>query len=162
MPKPQAEILADFRLKHAEVYGKAPGPNFWGALQKVTLILAMIDEHEVMNDFPDGAPAALNPYFPETAGQFKETVLFRNGLQAFQEYNANEDRIWSAAGDPRVDGRPNLYRFQTFESDAAVFVLNARSFRDEPIPAGPARQLTHRGYSPRPSRPAAPCSANRS
>lgn len=80
VPEPQAEALADFRLRHAEVYGKAWGPNFWGALQKVALILAPIDDPEVMNDFAGGAPAALDPRFPETAGLIDETELFRDGL----------------------------------------------------------------------------------
>ncbi|MCS6921289.1 MAG: ExeM/NucH family extracellular endonuclease, partial [Elioraea sp.] len=135
VPKPQAETLAEYRLKHAEVYGKAPGPNFWGELQKVTPILATIDDHEVINDFSGGAPAASDPRFPETTGLINETELFRNGLRAFQEYNAIEDRLWSGTGDARVDGRYDLYRYQTFGSDAAVFVLDARSFRDGPIAA---------------------------
>ncbi|WP_198669059.1 ExeM/NucH family extracellular endonuclease [Elioraea thermophila] len=135
VPKPQAETLAEYRLKHAEVYGKAPGPNFWGALQKVTPILATIDDHEVINDFSGGAPASSDPRFPETTGLINETELFCNGLQAFQEYNAIEDRVWSGTGDARVDGRYDLYRYQTFGSDAAVFVLDARSFRDAPIAA---------------------------
>ena len=135
VPKPQAETLGEFRAKHAEVYGKAPGPNFWGALQKVTPILATIDDHEVTNDFSGGAPAASDPRFPETTGLINETALFRNGLQAFQEYNAIEDRLWSGTGDARFDGRYDLYRAQTFGSDAAVIVLDARSFRDAPIAA---------------------------
>ncbi len=48
-------------------------------------LLATIDNHEVMNDFAGGAPAASDPRFPENAGLINETELFRDGLQASQE-----------------------------------------------------------------------------
>jgi hypothetical protein len=37
---------------------------------------------------------------------------------------------WAATGDARFDGRPDLYRQRQFGRDAALFVTDARSFRD--------------------------------
>ena len=35
---------------------------------------------------------------------------------------------------PRFDGAPNLYRSQSYGSDAAIFIPDARSFRDQELP----------------------------
>ena len=40
----------------------------------------------------------------------------------------------TVGGDGRMDGEHKLYRHRTFGSDAAIFLLDARSFRDVPIP----------------------------
>jgi myo-inositol-hexaphosphate 3-phosphohydrolase len=64
-----------------------------------------------------------------------ETPLYQNGLQAFEEWNALAPATWSGTGDPRMDGKPDLYRARSYGKDAAVFVLDARSFRDAPLPA---------------------------
>ncbi len=61
-----------------------------------------------------------------------------------------------------MDGRPDLYRFQTFASDAAVFVLDARSFRDEPIPALTGAPADPPRFLAEAFGPGAPCSADRS
>ncbi len=63
-----------------------------------------------------------------------QTQIYANGLQAFGEYNAIAESTWSRTGDPRFDGRPNLYRYRTFGNDAAMFLLDARSFRDKELP----------------------------
>lgn len=131
--KPQAETLSEFRLKHSEVYSSRYGLNTWAGLQAVTPIYAMIDDHEVTNDFAGGAPAGSDPRFIETAGLINETQLYRNGLQAFTEYNAIQPYIYPVAGDPRTDGRPDLYRMQRFGDVAAMFMLDARSFRDKEL-----------------------------
>jgi len=132
--KPQAETLVDYRLKHAEVYSDHAGLNAWADLQAHTPIYAMIDDHEVTNDFAGGAPASGDARFFETEGLINQTILFNNGLQAFGEYNAIRDLYLDAIGDPRTDGVPDLYRFRTFGNDAAFMMLDARSFRDEELP----------------------------
>lgn len=133
--QPQAMTLAEFRAKHAEVYGDNPGPNYWAELQRSVPILSAIDDHEVTNDFAGGAPAASDPRFGETTGLVNETMLYRDALQAFGEYNAIEERRVVAPGDARADGRPDLYRSVSYGSDAAVLVLDARSFRDAELTA---------------------------
>jgi hypothetical protein len=71
----------------------------------------------------------------DTNGTYlNETLLYRNGLQAFVEYNPLAETRWSAPSDPRTDGRPNLYRARRFGSDAALFLIDARSFRDAELP----------------------------
>lgn len=64
-----------------------------------------------------------------------ETTLYANGIQTFEEWNPLEPAVWSGTGEPRFDGKPDLYRARTYGQDAAVFVLDARSFRDAPLPA---------------------------
>jgi phosphodiesterase/alkaline phosphatase D-like protein len=44
--------------------------------------------------------------------------------------------------DPRTAGKPKLYRYRTFGSDAAIFVLDARSFRDTEVPGIAFDQVT--------------------
>lgn len=135
VPLPQCLSLADFRAKQAEVYSARFGLNALADLHAGTAILAVIDDHEVTNDFAGGAPPASDPVFAgDPAPYINQTQLFDAGLQAFAEYNAIEDLRWSGTGDPRVDGVRNLYRARTYGRDAAVFVLDARSFRDEGLP----------------------------
>jgi phosphodiesterase/alkaline phosphatase D-like protein len=139
--KNQAETLAEFRAKHAENYGTRFENNFWAALRSATSILATIDDHEVVNDFAGGATPASDPRFAAQAGRLiSDTPLFTNGLQAFQEYNPIRDEFYGDTGDPRTAKRRKLYRFRTYGSDAAVFVLDTRSFRDQPVP--PLTQFT--------------------
>lgn len=133
--KPQAETLQDYRLKNAEVYSKRYGANSWAALQTFTPVFATIDDHEVTNDFAGGAPAASDPRFGETTGLINETQLYRNGLRAFTEYNAIATQTLPVIGDARSDGRPDLYRARRFGDVAAMFMLDARSFRDQELPA---------------------------
>lgn len=133
--KPQTESLDDFRRKHAEVYSRRDGMNSWAALQTFTPIYAMIDDHEVINDFAGGAPANSDARFATTSGLINATPLYRYGLQAFTEYNAIQARSYPVVGDARTDGRPDLYRTQRFGNIAALFMLDARSFRDQELPA---------------------------
>ncbi|MBK9128690.1 MAG: alkaline phosphatase D family protein [Phycisphaerales bacterium] len=136
VPIPQCLTLTDFRLKHAEVYSARFGLDAWGDAHAATPVLAMIDDHEVTNDFIGGAPPASHPLFAGDPAPFiNQTQLFRRALQAFIEYNAVEDLVWSEPNDPRLDGVSKLYRSRTYGRDAAVFLLDARSFRDPGLPA---------------------------
>ncbi len=64
-----------------------------------------------------------------------DSALYENGLQAFQEYNPINDKFYGATGDDRTANERQLYRYNTFGSDAATFTLEARSFRDQELPA---------------------------
>lgn len=129
----QAETLEEYRLKHSEVYGDRSGLNTWSDLRASTSILATIDDHEVINDFAGGAPAASDPRFDTSKGLVNDTQLYENGLQAFQEYNPLRDEFYTE-GDARTVGERQLYRSNTYGNDAATFVLDARSFRDAELP----------------------------
>jgi len=132
--KGQAETIPEYRAKHQEVYsGDRFGVNNWAKLRSHTSILATIDDHEVINDFSGGENAINDPRFPETQGLINDTVLFENGLQAFQEYNPLRDEFYNNTTDPRVVGERKLYRYNTYGSDGAVIVLDNRSFRDAPL-----------------------------
>jgi alkaline phosphatase D len=137
---PQARTLEEYRAKNMEVYSTQFGINTWADLQASTSIVATIDDHEVTNDFAGGALASSDGRFDVPPGNpdalINETELYQNGLQAFQEYNAIEERLYvSVPGlpDQLTDGRPDLYRVWAWGDTAAFFLLDARSFRDEEL-----------------------------
>jgi phosphodiesterase/alkaline phosphatase D-like protein len=135
IPPLAATTLDEFRLAHDEVYSSHHGFDFLAELQARTPILSVIDDHEVINNFAGGAPPSSDPRFAGQPGDFiNETPLFENGLQAFKEYNAIEDRTYSGTGEDRFDGAPDLYRYNTYGSDAAIIMTDARSFRDAELP----------------------------
>jgi hypothetical protein len=90
----------------------------------------------VTNDFAGGATCASDARFtcPSPTTLINNSELFRNGMQVFREYNPIRNERYGATGDARTDGQPRLYRYRTFGSDAALFVLDARSFRDAELP----------------------------
>jgi phosphodiesterase/alkaline phosphatase D-like protein len=142
IPPPAATTLDEFRLKYDEVYSSHHGFDFLAELQARTPILSVIDDHEVVNDFAGGAPPGSDPRFAGQPADFiNETPLYQNGLQAFKEYNAIEDRTYSGTGEDRFDGAPDLYRYNTYGSDAAIIITDARSFRDAELP-GPANPFS--------------------
>lgn len=127
VPVPQATTLDEYRAKHVENYQPTHGIDPWGELAASTATFSMIDDHEVTNDFDGGA-------FDAVTGWYNQGSLYVNGLQAFVEHNAIVPSTWPTLGDPRVDGRPNLYRSFQWGRDAATFMVDARSFRDASLP----------------------------
>lgn len=141
VPPPAAATLEEFRLEHNDVYSSHLGFNWLAELQATTSVLSAIDDHEVTDDFAGGASPSSDPRFTGQPGDFiNETPLYANGLQAFNEYNAIESRTYSGTGNDLFDGAPDLYRYNTYGSDAAIIMLDARSFRDPELPA-PANPL---------------------
>lgn len=136
VPVTQAKTLTEYRQKHAEVYSENLELNTLVDLRRNTALFAVIDDHEVTNDFAGGAPVASDARFTDTSGLINDSTLFETGLQAFHEYNPIRQEFYgTVGGDGRMDNERKLYRYRTFGSDAALFVLDTRSFRDTPIPA---------------------------
>jgi phosphodiesterase/alkaline phosphatase D-like protein len=133
VPLTQTMTITDFRKKHNEVYGEHQSRNSWAEVQASTSVLAVIDDHEVINSFAGGATADTDPRFPETVGLINDTALFENGIQAFNEYNPIATQIYSTTGDARTDGEVSFYRYRAYGSDAAILMLDARSFSDASI-----------------------------
>ncbi|MFM8330577.1 MAG: alkaline phosphatase D family protein [Candidatus Methylumidiphilus sp.] len=133
----QAQTLAEYRNKHAEVYSAKGGLNGLADLRQSTALFATIDDHEVTNDFAGGADVSTDAHFnADPAGtRINDSTLYNNGLQAFQDYNPTRADTYGATGDARTAGETKLYRNQNFGSDAALMVLDARSFRDQELPA---------------------------
>ncbi|MEA5545942.1 alkaline phosphatase D family protein, partial [Limnoraphis robusta CCNP1324] len=103
-----------------------------------TPILASIADHEVTNDFSGGAPAASDPRFGGPEPFINETPLYTNGIVAFHEWHPIDVETYGATGSPPTDGQRTLYRSRWYGSDAAIHVLDARSFRDAGLtPADP-------------------------
>ncbi|HEX2905523.1 MAG TPA: alkaline phosphatase D family protein [Phototrophicaceae bacterium] len=135
VPLGQATTLEEYRRKHNEGYSVRNGLNTWAALRASTAVLATIDDHEVTNDFAGGAAPATDPRFAASPAEFiNDTELYETGLQVFQEYNPLRDEFYGDTGDARTTDERKLYRYQTYGGDAAVFLLDARSFRDAEIP----------------------------
>jgi alkaline phosphatase D len=134
VPLPSLTELADFRRKHSEVYAERLGVPSLADLRAATAYFTTIDDHEVINDFAGGAPAGSDNRFDTNGVFLNQSLLYRAGLQAFVEYNPIVESNWSAPADPRTDGRPKLYRASRFGSDAAMFLIDARSFRDAGLP----------------------------
>lgn len=148
VPLPQATTLGEFRAKHNEVYSTRFGLNTLADLRASTSVLSMIDDHEVTNDFAGGAHPSSDPRFAGQAGNFiNETQLYSTGIQAFHEYNPINTEVYGATGDPRTAGKSRLYRERGYGSDAAVFSIDARSFRDQGLPAAdPLNPLSVASY----------------
>lgn len=139
MPNSPAESLDEFRIKHNEVYSERAGTNRLADLRSSTAVLVVIDDHEVTNDFAGAAPVESDPRFDGTGVLINESALFTNGLTAFVEYNPIRFETYESMGDTRTDGKLKLYRRRDYGTDAAFFLLDARSFRDEALPGvGPS------------------------
>ena len=100
---------------------------------------------------------ASDPRFAGSTAEFiNDTPLYTNGLQAFEEYNPIREETYGDTGDPVTSGEAKLYRFNIHGSDAATFVLDARSFRDEnltpPNPLDPADVARYIGETFDPTR----------
>lgn len=133
IPIGQARTLAEYRAKHQEVYASHNGVNSFADLQRNVSIFSTIDDHEVINDFAGGALAANDPRFSATTGLINQTSLYKNGLQAFVEYNAIKNKRYPVIGDALTDSRPDLYRSQRYGLTAGFFILDSRSFRDQEL-----------------------------
>src|SRR5262249_55341317 len=135
LPKAQTTTLADYRIKQSEVYSARDGLNTLADLRQSTSVLAVIDDHEVTDNFAGGAPIGSDPRFSgNPTDLINDSALFENGTQAFQEYNPIRDEFYGATGHPRPAGERKLYRDNTYGQDAAVFTLDNRSFRDKELP----------------------------
>ena len=128
-------MLETYQLVHNDSYSAHFGVNFIAELQGSTPILVMPDDHEVLDDYGGGGPVSSDPRFPSEPGAdfINETTHYKNGMKAFSQYNAIEDRTYHDTGDDRFDGAPDLYRYNTYGSDAAIIMVDARSFRDPEI-----------------------------
>lgn len=133
---PQTLELEGFRIKYQEVYGTRSGENFFADLRASTAVYATIDDHELGDNFAGAAPASV--YIPTLTGLVNDSPPFEEALQAFQEYHPIADVFYGETGDDRTAGERALYRSQTFGEDAALIVLDGRSFRDLQIESATA------------------------
>jgi phosphodiesterase/alkaline phosphatase D-like protein len=141
----QARTLEDFRIKHDENLSSRFGLNVMALLNASTPILATIDDHEIVDNFAGGAAPGQSPdapdvhpseppLFTEAVDFVNETQVYQDAMQAFQEYHPIRSELWDTPNDRLTHGKPKFYRKATYGNDAAVFILDARSFRDAPLP----------------------------
>ena len=137
LPDPDGTTtLQEFQAKHNEVYSSHLDANYWAELQATTPIQAIIDDHEVIDNFFGGASPSTDDRFDQQGDFINETQLFSNGLKAFSQFNAIEDRTYRKTGTDLFDGAPDLYRYNTYGSDAAIIMVDQRSFRSEEAEGG--------------------------
>ena len=135
VPLSQCRTLTDFRTKTNEVYSTRYGLNTLAALRSSTAILATIDDHEVTDNFAGAALRTSDPRFSDDTGLLiSDTETFNHGLQAFWDYHPVRELRYRQTHDYSTAHRRKNYRFNTYGSDAATFVLDARSFRSEGLP----------------------------
>jgi 3-phytase/alkaline phosphatase D len=60
--------------------------------------------------------------------------MYRNGIRAFVEYNPIGSARFSASAPRRYQRKPKFFRTRYFGRAAMFVLLDARSFRDSPIP----------------------------
>ena len=140
----QARDLSDFRTKHGEVLTSRFGLNTVPELYASTSILATIDDHEIVDNFAGGAAPGDSPDAPDIGSSdeplftdnvefVNDTEVYENALQAYQEFHPLQDEFYGETGDARTANERRLYRYNTYGSDAAVMILDSRSFRDSQI-----------------------------
>jgi 3-phytase/alkaline phosphatase D len=140
----QARTLREFRIKQAENVTERFGLNTLADLYRTTSIFATIDDHELVDNFAGGAApgespdapdigSSPDPLFTDPVDFVNDTQAYENALQAFQEYHPINNEFYGDTGDPRTAEERRLYRYRTFGSDAALFILDTRSFRDAQI-----------------------------
>lgn len=140
----QARTLSDFRIKHNEAVSGRFGANFMAELYSSTSILATSDDHEIVDNFAGGAApgespdapdigSSPDPLFTDPVDFVNDTQVYEDAFQAFQEYHPLRDEFYGATGDARTEGERRLYRWNSYGLDAAVFMLDTRSFRDAPL-----------------------------
>lgn len=134
----QPKTLTEFRTKYNEVYNERYGLNTWADLKASTPVYGVWDDHEITDDFVGGTTPARSPQregvFGTGNGFVNDTLVFEDALQAFQEYLPLRNEFYGDTGDPSTAGEQKLYRYNTFGSDAAMFTLDLRSFRDASLP----------------------------
>ncbi|MFA6046544.1 MAG: alkaline phosphatase D family protein, partial [Phycisphaerales bacterium] len=88
VPASQATTLAEYRAKHNENLRDHLGLNAHRDIRQSTSVWAMIDDHEVTNDFAGGALISSDSRFTgNPTDRINTSALFQNGVQAFQEYH---------------------------------------------------------------------------
>ncbi|MFC1603652.1 alkaline phosphatase D family protein [Planctomycetota bacterium] len=141
----QARTLEDFRIKQNENLSSRFGANVMALLNASTPILATIDDHEIVDNFAGGAVPGQSPDAPDVhplepplftdAVEFvNETQVYQDAMQAFGEYHPIRNELWDTPNDVLTHEKPKFYRKVMYGSDAVVLVLDARSFRDAPLP----------------------------
>jgi len=141
----QARTLEDFRIKHDENLSSRFGSNVMALLNTSTPILATIDDHEIVDNFAGGAVPGQSPdapdvhplelpLFTEAVDFVNETHVYQDAMQAFQEYHPIRNELWDTPNDTLTHGKSRFYRKANYGNDAVVLIVDARSFRDAPLP----------------------------
>lgn len=155
----RAQDLASYREKNECQYREQsciPGEtaihdNIFAQVRASTASYVTIDDHEILNDFAGGTDPESHRervecvdwgvcFCPEDDPNdncdrrfINETDLFNCGMQAWDEYNPVREERYGQTGDSRTSRKRKLYRYRTFGKDAAIFMLDTRSFREAPV-----------------------------
>jgi phosphodiesterase/alkaline phosphatase D-like protein len=139
--------LEKFRATHNRAYSQlhSPDDNMLALARASTAFYVDIDDHEIVNNFAGGAKAETQQDSPECRDWkicfcnddscknkfINNTKLYKDAMQAWHEYNPVNNILYPSTLSPRMANKDKLYRYRTFGKDAALFMLDARSFRDE-------------------------------
>ena len=135
-PPPGASTLAEFRAEHNDTYSSHLGFNYLAELQATTSILSVLDDAELRNNWAGGASPGSDPRFAGQSGDFiNETPIYGNALRRSKTTTQSRTASINHTGDDRFDGAPDLYRYNTYGSEASIIMLDTRSFRDAELPS---------------------------
>ncbi len=132
---PAAQTLSKFEVKNNEIYSAHLGINSWAALQSTTPVLSILDDDEVANDFAGGALAELRSAIRRLRHLCQRLpTVPKWGDRRSSNTTRSRATPTAAPGIHGFDGKPDLYRYDIHGSDAAIFMVDTRSFRDAQLP----------------------------
>ena len=164
-PAPGAMTLAEFRAEHNDIYSAISASTISPTCRRPHRSCRCSTTPSCATTGPAArarAPIRASPARAATSSTRRRSTATRCRRSA--NYNAIENHTYRHTGDDRFDGAPDLYRYNTYGSDASIIMLDARSFRDAEVPS-PVNPLDPAECSrswPPPSSRAAPCWARSS
>lgn len=123
----------EYLAKHEEVISEVDGLNTLADLRASTGFYVTIDDHEVINDFSGGAHPSTDLRFDQNGDFINETDRYIDAMAALRNFYPVNPSLYGDTGDPRTAFKRKLYRYETFGQDAALILLDCRSFRDAPL-----------------------------
>ncbi|MEB3237413.1 MAG: alkaline phosphatase D family protein [Candidatus Sericytochromatia bacterium] len=123
--KADAVTYADYLGRHREGLTPRHGLDTWQRARAATGLFAMIDDHEVVNDFAGMARVGGVP--------FARGPRYRAGVGAFEAMMPIAAERWEAGAPGSIGGLPRLCRARRLGRDAMLAMVDGRSFRTAPV-----------------------------
>jgi len=124
-----AVTYPDYLGRHREGLTPRHGLDAWQRARAATGLFAMIDDHEVVNDFAGLARVRVNG----RSMAFARSPRYRSGVAAFEAMMPVAPDRWEAGSPGGIDGLPRLYRSRRLGRDAMLAMVDGRSFRTAPV-----------------------------
>ncbi|MGI9212083.1 MAG: alkaline phosphatase D family protein, partial [Methylococcaceae bacterium] len=130
---PTASTLSAYQAKYQFTLTAKNGLNTWANLRAATAQFAVMDDHEVINDYFGGGKPTDDARFDKNGQYVNETLRFWSGVEAFSEYMPIADEFYGDTGNALDSYKTKLYRSRTLGQAAMMAIVDTRSFRDKPL-----------------------------